>query len=257
MDRALVCGTKGWRFDSSREHKNMLKELEKDLEGIKNPDKTPLMQRFFKTGPGQYGEGDIFYGLTVPQSRTLAKQYASLSYVDIKKLLSSPIHEKRLIGLLILVHNFQKGDDGEKKKIYEFYVASLKHVNNWDLVDLSADKIMGAYLFKKDAEMLYALARSKDLWEKRVAIVATYYFIRNNEFDDTLKISEILLHDSHDLIHKAVGWMLREVGKRDEKKEKEFLNKHAGVMPRTMLRYAIEKFPENERQKYLKTKLVE
>lgn len=232
-----------------------LQQLEKDLEKYRNPEKNVFMQRFFKTGKGQYGEGDIFLGLTVPQSRSIAAKYYDLPLSDIKKLLESPIHEKRLIALAIIVHNFQKGTEEKKKEIYDFYVGSLKHVNNWDLVDISADKIMGAFLFKKNSKVLYDLARSKDLWEKRVAIIATYYFIRNNEFDDTLKISEILLHDSHDLIHKAVGWMLREVGKRDEKKEKEFLDKYAAVMPRTMLRYAIEKFSDAERKKYMNAKL--
>lgn len=231
-----------------------LQQFEKDLEEYKNPEKNVFMQRFFKTGKGQYGEGDIFLGLTVPQSRSIAAKYYDLPLSDIKKLLESPIHEKRLIALAILVHNFQMENEEKKKEIYDFYVASLIHVNNWDLVDMSADKIIGAYLFKKDSKILYDLARSKDLWEKRVAIIATYYFIRNNEFDDTLKISVILLHDSHDLIHKAVGWMLREVGKRDAKKEKIFLDKFAAMMPRTMLRYAIEKFSDAERLKFMNVK---
>ncbi len=234
----------------------MLAQLEKELLQLKDSERGALLQRFFKTGEGQYGAGDIFFGLTVPQCRGYAKKYAGMAHADITKLLASPIHEKRLIALLILVHNFEKGTDDEKKRIFDFYIKSLKYVNNWDLVDLTAGKIVGRYLYKLDRSILYTLARSKDLWEKRVAIIATSHFIGKGEFDDTLKISEILLHDSHDLIHKAVGWMLREVGKRDEKKEKDFLDKYANVMPRTMLRYAIEKFPEAERKKYLNAKNV-
>jgi 3-methyladenine DNA glycosylase AlkD len=230
----------------------MLALLEKELDQLKDAERGALLQRFFKTGKGQYGEGDIFLGLTVPQSRIYAKKYASMSYKDIAKLLASKIHEKRLIALLILVHNFEKGSEEDKKRIFDFYIKSLKHVNNWDLVDLSAGKIVGGYLYDRDRSILYDLAHSNDLWEKRVAIIASSYFIGKGKFDDTLRISEILLHDTHDLIHKAVGWMLREVGKRDVKKEREFLDKHAAIMPRTMLRYAIEKFPEEERQKYLK-----
>lgn len=233
----------------------MLDNLEKELQLLKDTERGALLQRFFKTGKGQYGEGDIFFGLTVPQCRMYAKKYAALSYTGISKLLASPIHEKRLIGLLILVHNFEKGGEEEKKKVYEFYMKSLKHVNNWDLVDLTAGKIVGGYLFDKERSVLYDLANSKDLWEKRVAIIATFYFIAKGEFDDTLNISEMLLHDAHDLIHKAVGWMLREVGKKDGKIERIFLDKYAATMPRTMLRYAIEKFPEDERQKYLRMKI--
>jgi 3-methyladenine DNA glycosylase AlkD len=229
----------------------MLSQFEKELNQLQDHERGGLLQRFFKTGKGQYGEGDIFIGLTVPQCRIFAKKYASMSYTDISKLLASPIHEKRLIALLILVHNFEKGSDEERKQIFNFYIKSLKHINNWDLVDLSAGKIVGAYLYEKDCSLLYDLARSEDLWKKRVAIISTSNFIGKGQFEHTIKISEILLHDSHDLIHKAVGWMLREVGKRDGKAERKFLNIHAATMPRTMLRYAIEKFPEEERQKYL------
>jgi 3-methyladenine DNA glycosylase AlkD len=232
----------------------MLKELEKELDTLKDSERSAALQRFFKTGKGQYGEGDIFLGLTVPKSRVYAKKYASMSYADIAKLLASKIHEKRLIALLILVHNFEKGSGEERRRIFNFYIRSLRHINNWDLVDLSAGKIVGGYLYEEDRSILYDLARSKDLWEKRVAIIATSYFIAKDEYNDTIKISEILLHDAHDLIHKAVGWMLREVGKRDVEKEKEFLHKYAATMPRTMLRYAIEKFPEKERQKYMRAK---
>ena len=160
------------------------------------------------------------------------------------------------MGMLILVHNFEKGSEDDKKRIFDFYMASLQYINNWDLVDLSAPKIAGAYLFKKDCKILYNMARSKNLWKKRVAMVATYYFIKNDRFDHTMDIAKILLHDTHDLIHKAVGWMLREVGKRDVEIEKTFLDKYAATMPRTALRYAIEKFPEPQRQKYLQLRLI-
>ncbi len=208
--------------------------------------------RFFKTGPGQYSEGDIFIGLTVPQSRDIALQFSHLSITDIKKLLSSKIHEERLIALLILARQFQQGNAIEKKAIYNFYIAHSKYVNNWDLVDLSADKIVGEYLQNKSQSILPKLAKSKNLWERRIAIVATFAFIKKGNYTITFKIAEILMHDNHDLIHKAVGWMLREVGKRVSTTQlKIFLNIHAATMPRTMLRYAIEHFSAIERKKYL------
>lgn len=229
---------------------NTLTQLRNDLHTLKNPEKALILQRFFKTGKGQYGEGDVFLGITVPQSRKIAVTYKTLPLNDIKQLLISKIHEERLIGLLILVHNFETSP----KKIYQFYLSLTKYINNWDLVDLSADKIVGAYLIDKKKDILYTCARSKNIWERRIAIVATYYFIKNNQFDDTLKIAEILLNDTHDLIQKAVGWMLREVGKRSVKTEEDFLQKHYENMPRTMLRYAIEKFPETKRKAYLRKK---
>lgn len=229
--------------------------LRKELNKAKNPAKAKIFQRFFKTGKGEYGEGDVFLGLSVPQSRTFARKYHELSYADIKKLLGSKFHEERLIALLILTRNFASGGEKLKKEIFNFYLKNARFVNNWDLVDLSADKIAGAYLFKKDKAVLYRLARSKNLWERRIAIIATYHFIKNSEYGETLKIAKILLTDEHDLIHKAIGWMLREVGKKSLSAEEKFLKKHYKTMPRTALRYAIERFPKPKRMAYLKGKI--
>ncbi len=228
-----------------------LNELKIEIKKIANPQKAIDLQRFFKTGPGQYGEGDIFYGIMVPVQRSLAIKYKDLSLGEIKKLLDSPIHEERLIALLILVEKFRKGDDQIKEDVFNFYHSNRKNINNWDLVDLTADRISGAYLFDKDKSLLFELAESKDLWERRISIMSTFHFIKNNSFDVALSISEKLLNDKHDIIHKAVGWMLREIGKRDLRAEEIFLMKHYKNMPRTMLRYAIEKFPETKRQAYL------
>lgn len=230
----------------------MLSKLKKELKQLANPEKAKIYQRFFKTGRGEYGEGDIFIGLTVPQSRQIAKKYFNLPLEDIKILLESEIHEERLIAILLLVHLYQttKGE-----KIIDFYLSHTKKINNWDLVDLSADKILGAYLLDKDRKILYKLAKSDNLWEKRISIISTFHFIKNNQFQDTLKIAKLLLNDKHDLMHKAVGWMLREVGKRDQKTEEQFLKKHYKHMPRTMLRYAIERFPEKKRKNYLEGKI--
>jgi 3-methyladenine DNA glycosylase AlkD len=233
------------------EDKNLI-ELEKILKDLKNPKKAKIFQKFFKTGAGEYGEGDIFLGITVPEERKISKEFKDLDLNSIQELLNSNVHEKRLISLLILIEQFEKSDEENKKRIFEFYLNNSKRINNWDLVDLSAPNIVGNYLLNKDKNILYQLAISKELWEKRISIISTFAFIRQNEFKDVLKISEILLNDNHDLIHKAVGWMLREVGKRDTKTLKEFLKLHYKKMPRTMLRYAIERFPEEERKKYLK-----
>lgn len=211
-----------------------------------------ISQRFFKTGKGQYGEGDVFIGVTVPDVRIVAKQYKDLSLEHIEKLLKSKIHEDRLLALLILVEQFKKGTEAQQKSIARFYLAQLDRVNNWDLVDLSADKILGAWLYERSRTPLYKLVRSKNLWERRVAIISTFYFIRHHDFKDTLRLAEMLLNDQHDLMHKAVGWMLREVGKRDEAVLLKFLDKHAIVMPRTALRYALERLPEAHRKYYLK-----
>lgn len=210
------------------------------------------MQGFFKTGPGEYGEGDIFLGITVPEVRKTATKFNELKFSDVKKLLGSKIHEERLTALLILVHNFNIGNEAERNKIFKFYLANTKNINNWDLVDLSAHKIVGEHILDRSRNILYKLARSKKLWEKRISIISTFAFIRDNELKDSLKISEILLNDDHDLIHKAVGWVLREVGKKSLATEEKFLKKHYKKMPRTMLRYAIEKFPEKKRKAYLK-----
>ena len=215
-------------------------------------EKTAILERFFKTGPGQYGAGDVFWGLSVPQSRIIAKKYQNLSLVEVKKLLASPVHEIRLIALLILVEQFQAGDIMVQKTIINFYLKNTKHINNWDLVDLSASKILGTWLLDKDSKILYKLVNSKNLWERRIAIVATYAFIKVNNFKHTLKLAEKLLADKHDLMHKASGWMLREMGKRSKPDLVNFLKKYYRKMPRTMLRYAIEKFSESDRQFYLK-----
>jgi 3-methyladenine DNA glycosylase AlkD len=230
----------------------MLNQLKHDLQKLSNPEKAKILQRFFKTGKGEYGEGDVFLGITVPLQRKTAKKYSGLTVKELQKLLSSKIHEHRLTSLLILVIKYNKATDTGKKEIFDFYLKNKKHINNWDLVDLSAEKIPGAYLFEKDKSVLYKLAESDNLWERRIAVMSTFYFIRNNQFDDTLKISGLLLNDKHDLIHKAVGWMLREIGKRDQETEERFLKKYYKTMPRTMLRYAIERFDEKKRMFYLK-----
>ena len=227
-----------------------LNNLKKEIKNAANPERAEHSKRFFKTGKGQYGEGEIFVGLTVPQSREIAKKYLSIELNELKQHLSSKFHEERLVSLLILVEKYKKED---KKQIFDFYLDNLKYINNWDLVDLTAPKIVGKYLINSSKEILYKLAKSSELWEKRVSIIATYEFIINNKFEDTFRISEILLNDSHDLIHKAVGWMLREIGKRSLEAEESFLKKHYKNMPRTMLRYAIERFPEEKRQRYLKS----
>ena len=228
----------------------MLDEIKKELDSKANKEKSLIYARFFKTNKGQYGEGDIFIGLTVPEQRNLAKKYIDLNFKDLEQLLSNKIHEYRLTGLLILVYKYQKNDN--KKEIFDFYLKNIHASNNWDLVDCISDKIIGKYLIDKDKKLLYNFANSNNLWKKRISIVSTFEFIKNNKFEDTLNISEILLKDSHDLIHKAVGWMLREVGKRNQDLLESFLKKHSKEMPRTMLRYAIEKFDEEKRQYYMK-----
>ena len=232
----------------------MLSLLKKDLKKLSNKKKASVFQRFFKTGEGEYGFGDIFIGLTVPQSRKLAIKYKDLAFVDITNLLKSKVHEERLIALLILVHKFQK-EPMEQRRIYDFYIKNIKYVNNLDLVDLSSDKIVGGYLIDKPKDILLKLASSKNLWERRIAMIATYNFIKNNHFKETLKVSEVLVDDKNDLIQKALGWMLREIGKRDKEKEIKFLNKYYKKMGRTALRYSIEKFPETLRKKYLLGKI--
>ena len=232
----------------------MLKDLQKEVKKLTDNKKAKFLQRFFKTGIGEYGEGDIFAGITVPQSRSLAIKYKDLSFAQISKLLKSKIHEERLIALLILVHNFHENPLG-KGRIYEFYLKNTKHINNWDLVDLSSHEIVGEYLLDKPKSILLNLAKSKNLWEKRIAIISTFTFIREGEFDTSLKLAKILIEDKHDLIQKAVGWMLREIGKRDLRQEETFLKTHYKKMGRTALRYAIEKFPEGLRQKYLLGKI--
>jgi len=211
-----------------------------------------VSQKFFKTGPGEYGEGDVFIGIKVPVLRRLAKEYLELSLKDIKTILRSKYHEQRLLSLLVMVGQFANGDQYKKKSIYQLYLKNTEFINNWDLVDTSAHYIVGPYLIDKIRTPLYELAQSDSLWERRIAIMSTFHYIKNDDFSDTLKIARILLYDQQDLIHKAVGWMLREIGKRQLIEEEAFLKKHYLKMPRTMLRYAIEKFPEPKRKRYLK-----
>jgi len=232
-----------------------LNELRKKIKTLASPEVSKTMRWFFKTGTGEYGEGDVFVGLKVPTQRKLAREFKDLSFDDLTVLLDSPVHEERLISLFILVDKFAKSEEKEQQVIFEFYIKNRKAINNWDLVDLSAPKILGKYLLEKDKSLLLKFAVSKNLWERRIAILSTYEFIRNENYDITLKIAVILLEDNHDLIHKAVGWMLREIGKRDLKTEENFLKIHYKKMPRTMLRYAIEKFPETKRKKYLQEKI--
>jgi len=227
-------------------------DVHKDLKKLGNPEHAAVSQRFFKTGPGQYGEGDIFIGIRVPVLRKLAGECKDLPVRQIEILLRSPIHEERLLAILLFVRKFKKGDGDIKKNIYDIYLKSTEFINNWDLVDVSAEHIVGAYLMNKGKRPLYRLAKSTNLWERRIAIMATFHFVKRHEFSETLKISNMLLADRHDLIHKATGWMLREIGKRDLETEEIFLKEHYKKMPRTMLRYAIEKFPEKKRQRYLK-----
>jgi 3-methyladenine DNA glycosylase AlkD len=248
--------------------------LQKTLKQSANRQKAKFLQRYFKTGKGEYGEGDIFLGITVPELRKIAARFTDLPFSDLAKLLKSKVHEHRFIALEILVMKFEKSrakssarDLSKQKAIIDFYLNHTAGINNWDLVDTSSWPILGAWLFDqkrdnshagnkslrnaKNRAILYKLVRSKNIWERRMAIVSTYFFITKNEFGDTLKIATILLNDAHDLIHKAVGWMLREVSKRDKAILKKFLKTHAAAMPRTMLRYAIEKFPPAARKRYL------
>ncbi|MFA7662545.1 MAG: DNA alkylation repair protein [Patescibacteria group bacterium] len=229
-------------------------KIKQELQKIANPVKAKILQGFFKTAKGQYGEGDKFLGIVVPELRKVAKKYfAEIDLKNIAEFLKSEYHEQRLLGVFMLVSRYEKADKKLKTEIFKFYLANTRGINNWDLVDLSAPNILGDYLLDKKAKrkILYKLVKSKNLWQRRMSILATFRFIRHNEYDDALKISEILLSDQHDLIHKAVGWMLREIGKRNQKVEEEFLEKHYQTMPRTMLRYAIEKFDPSKRKYYL------
>jgi 3-methyladenine DNA glycosylase AlkD len=210
--------------------------------------------RFFKTGPGQYGEGDVFIGVRVPALRKLAREHRGLPLAEVESLLASPIHEERLLALLVLVGSVARCDETWRKTVFDLYLRSTHRVNNWDLVDTSAPTLVGGYLADKPRSPLVALAKSASLWERRIAIIATQHFIRRDEFADTLALARLLLADPEDLIHKATGWMLREVGDRDEPALEAFLREHAPAMPRTMLRYAIEKLPDDKRKDYLAAK---
>jgi len=228
----------------------MLDELRKDLQRLSNKKRASDMQKFFKTGEGEYAFGDVFIGLTVPQSRQVAAKYNDMPFEELYKLIRSEIHEERFIALLVLVNNF-KADEMLQRRIYEFFMKNIKFVNNWDLVDLSADKIVGGYLIDKPKTVLYKLASSKNMWERRIAMIATYNFIKNEMYDDAINIAEKLVEDDNDLIQKAVGWMLREVGKRNKAIEEAFLKKHHKIMGRTALRYSLEKFSESSRKEYM------
>ncbi len=227
------------------------KQLMTELDRLGNPSDAEFLQRFFKTYDGGYAKGDIFIGLRVPVTRKIAQSYTSLSLDELEKLLESPIHEHRLAGLVIMVNQAKKADEAELKKLYDLYLRRTDRINNWDLVDASCRDIVGRYLMDKSKEPLYKLARSADLWERRIAIVSTWQFIREGQVTETWKIAEMLLNDTHDLIHKAVGWMLREAGKKDEAGLKRFLDRHAGTMPRTMLRYSLERLHPGDKTHYM------
>jgi len=230
----------------------VIRDIRKKLQQLGSEEKAKVLQRFFKTGPGEYGEGDVFIGVRVPNLRKLVKEYQDITIKEVMQLLKSSIHEERLFALLILVSKYSKGNETLKKRIYELYLQNTKFINSWDLVDGSAQHIVGAFLMDKSKEPIYRLAKSNSLWERRIAILSTLHFIKHDNYSETLKISKILLTDEQDLIHKAVGWMLREIGKRHISTEEMFLKKYYKRMPRTMLRYAIEKFPESKRKKYLR-----
>jgi 3-methyladenine DNA glycosylase AlkD len=235
-------------MDNCHKVKCALSEFANNKRGVEG------LYKFFQAFPGGYGEGDEFIGVTVPSQRAVAKKfYQQISLTEVESLLNEPIHEYRLTALFMMVLKYQKSkSQSEKNDIVDVYLRNIERVNNWDLVDSSAHLILGAHLMNSDRQLLYNFAQSENLWVQRISIIATLYFIRNNQFDDTLRLSEILLNHRHDLIHKAVGWMLREVGKRDYEVEYRFLVKHYRSMPRTMLRYAIERFPEEVRQAFLK-----
>jgi len=228
-----------------------LKNLIKELKSLSQADRIDQIKKFFKVAPGSYGAHDVFVGIYVPDLRLLAKSYSDLNLAEIQELLSSKYNEYRALALMILIKQFQKVDSKTQKKIFEFYIKNIQYINNWNLVDLSAHHIIGAHLHQQDHRLLFTLAKSKKLWERRIAIVATWYFIRQQDLQTTLDLAKILLNDQEDLMHKAVGWMLRELGKKDQKQLESFLKQYASQMPRTMLRYAIEKFPEEKRLKYL------
>ena len=237
---------------STEEIADIAADIQRELETYADPVKREYLPRFFKTGKGEYGEGDKFLGVVVPNTRTVAKQHKDAPFAVMAELLQSQWHECRLCALLMLVERFKKSSEKERKLSYDFYLSQTARINNWDLVDLSAPGIVGEYLKDKSRDDLYRLADGALLWEQRIAVVSTYTLIKNGDFTDILALSERLLHHPHDLMRKAVGWMLREMGKRDKDLLVQFLEKHSKVMPRTMLRYAIEKFPEEERKEFMK-----
>ena len=212
------------------------------------------LQSFFKTGPGEYGEGDIFIGVRLPAARAVARRFKDLALEEVIELLYSKIHEERLVSLLILVHQFKEGDEAHRERILKLYLANTSQINNWDLVDTSAPQIVGAYFLRRPKAELRRLARSPLVWDRRIAIVGTFTLIRAGEHDETMRLARVLLHDEHDLIRKAVGWMLREVGKRDEPRLVEFLERHAHEMPRVMLRYSLERLDAPLRKRFMVVK---
>ncbi len=229
--------------------------IRNEFEALANDAIAEHSQRFFKTGKGEYGDNDRFLGIRIPLVRQQVKRHRDAPMRAIKAMLKSPWHEERMFGVLSLVDRFKRGDETQQQHIFDYYLGNIRFVNNWDLVDSSAHLIVGPWLETRSRRRLYRLAKSKDLWERRVAIISSYHFIRGEDFSDTLALAELLVHDEHDLIHKAVGWMLREVGNRDRKAEVRFLKKHYRSMPRTMLRYAIEKFPQAQRKAWLQGKM--
>lgn len=233
----------------------MLRKIQNELKQISDPEVVEVSRRFFKTGPGEYGEGDRFRGIRVPVLRKLAKKHSVASLENLEKLLHSAFHEDRLLALLVLILRYNKGDAAIRNRIYHLYLDNTAYINNWDLVDTSAEHIVGAHLENRTKSALTRLARSGLLWERRIAVIATFRYIKNGDFSETLRMSKLLLNDAEDLIQKAVGWMLREVGKRDQSVEETFLKAHYHDMPRTMLRYAIERFPESLRKAYLNGKV--
>lgn len=238
------------KISAAGDVKNQLQKYASDYDAV-------FLQQFFKTGPGQYGEGDIFIGVRVPQTRAVCRQFKDLPILEIEKLVDSEVHEHRLAALIIVANRFKKTDETEREKLYQFYISALKRgrINNWDLIDVTCDHVMGQYLIDKPKDILVKLARSKMLWERRASIMATFAFIKAGESDETIKIAKLLLHDKEDLIQKAVGWMLREVGKRvSEEPLLHFLDQHADEMPRTMLRYAIERLSPEIRSHYMQKK---
>lgn len=225
-----------------------------ELNGLGNATDAKFLQRFFKTGEGQYGAGDVFIGVRVPAVRRVAAKYKDLSLEELPKLLASPVHEHRLAAVIIMTNQSKRADEQGKRELYDLYLRSTDRINNWDIVDVSCRDVVGGYLAPRSKQPLYVLARSKSIWERRIAIVSTWQFIREGELDETFKIAAMLGDDSHDLIHKAVGWMLREAGKKDETRLRKFLDQYAATMPRTMLRYSIERLPSQDRQAYMRQK---
>ena len=229
-----------------------IRNIRAQLRVLADPVDAETLQWFFKTGPGEYGEGDVFAGIRVPKLRQLIRMFGMVEESVVRELLASRIHEERLLALLILVRQFEKGAEADRRRVYRLYLSTMDRINNWDLVDLSAPAILGGYLKGRSRRPLYRLVGSKSLWERRMAVLATFAFIRDGDFGDALAMAGRLMGDREDLIHKAAGWMLREIGKRDEAVLEAFLGPRCGIMPRTMLRYAIERFPEAKRQKYLR-----